>query len=611
MKTLPTRSVYDTYTPPAPQPGYQSYEPVKAQGSNGTAYGAYNTTTATSSPYDPPPASQAASHVQHHGPSYGELYQPAANRSNLQSQSSSYDPPAHTSRNTTEIPASTYTGSLYSPPAAVPPPGIVQHNTLTSPPLPPAPIKSTIDRPKISNAYDPPFPTVSLRRPTRSTVPQFQAQYQTPVEQNTKPPPQIPPPRSTMSYTQHSGADFIPPASVPSNRIQVMTPPNAAHLDESNFIADSFPQQSSEWPTEETTPELSKEINTNWNAGELISSDAEERIVTSKPRSRPTSTKPLSPHRPPSELSPALIPLPDSPSPERNPYAPKKPSSPAPKASVELEPKKSIVSHEVKYDPYAPKITHNIHNNYIPRTSSPLSLSNGHALDIQKPLGPPPKSNLNNSSSAPIPKPLNPASFHSTFALEQDVSRQAESKLVPSDNLNRHFGTQYAPSPSLIGANDPLSRTSARAPVISFGFGGKLVTCFHGMPGLNAGFDVAFSSRTSSELKIRSISKIIPELTQASSYPGPLLSDPGTSSISLVRQNAQTQAKTKKASVISYLSDRITELEQGVGYLGNAEKQRAEDKIVLIKLLKVMVESDGRLLGTCVFTFPNICFFFE
>ncbi|KAF9482773.1 hypothetical protein BDN70DRAFT_800853 [Pholiota conissans] len=160
---------------------------------------------------------------------------------------------------------------------------------------------------------------------------------------------------------------------------------------------------------------------------------------------------------------------------------------------------------------------------------------------------------------------------------------------------------QYAPSPSLVGANDPLSRTSARAPVVTFGFGGKLITCFHGMPGLNTGFDVAFSSRTTSELKIRILHKTLSEssLTATeSSYPGPLLVDSGTASISLVRPNTATQTRTKKASVLNYLSGRISEIQQGLGYLSGSDGQMAENKLILVKLLNVMVDNNGRLLGT-------------
>ncbi|KAJ7449829.1 Sec23-binding domain of Sec16-domain-containing protein [Mycena latifolia] len=163
--------------------------------------------------------------------------------------------------------------------------------------------------------------------------------------------------------------------------------------------------------------------------------------------------------------------------------------------------------------------------------------------------------------------------------------------------------TAYAPSPSLLGANDPLGRTSSRAPVFSFGFGGKFLTCFHGAS-MNTGFDVALSSRNSTGIHIRQLNKIIPQSAlevSSASFPGPLFSDPGTPTTGLVRTTtASAQSKAKKARLVKYLTDRAEEISQGIGYLhiGSAEGRQAEGKLVLVNLLKILVENDGRLTGT-------------
>lgn len=161
----------------------------------------------------------------------------------------------------------------------------------------------------------------------------------------------------------------------------------------------------------------------------------------------------------------------------------------------------------------------------------------------------------------------------------------------------------YAPSPSLLGTNDPLGRASARVPVLSFGFGGKVVTCFHGAEMSSAGFDVALSSRQSREIHIRSLRELIPQSALEDTtvvYPGPLFGDSGSPAVSLVRPGASTQAKTKKPKVMKYLEDRITELSSVVTYAGAGllERGRSEGKLALFKLLKVMVENDGKLNGT-------------
>jgi hypothetical protein len=139
-------------------------------------------------------------------------------------------------------------------------------------------------------------------------------------------------------------------------------------------------------------------------------------------------------------------------------------------------------------------------------------------------------------------------------------------------------------------------------PVISFGFGGKVVTCFHGADMSSAGFDVALSSRQSREIHVRPLHKLVPQSAledTAVVSPGPLFGDSGSPTVSLVR-GASTQAKTKKARVVKYLEDRISELSNVVAYAntGLFERGGSEGKLALFSLLKGMVENDGKLNGT-------------
>jgi hypothetical protein len=121
---------------------------------------------------------------------------------------------------------------------------------------------------------------------------------------------------------------------------------------------------------------------------------------------------------------------------------------------------------------------------------------------------------------------------------------------------------------------------------------------------MNTGFDVALSSRNSTGITIRQLNKIIPQSAlevSSASFPGPLFSDPGTPTTGLVRTTtASSQSKAKKARLVKYLTDRAEEISQGIGYLhaGSAEGRSAEGKLVLVKLLKVLVENDGKLSGT-------------
>ncbi|KAF9227903.1 hypothetical protein BS17DRAFT_764261 [Gyrodon lividus] len=159
----------------------------------------------------------------------------------------------------------------------------------------------------------------------------------------------------------------------------------------------------------------------------------------------------------------------------------------------------------------------------------------------------------------------------------------------------------YAPSPSLLGSNDPLGRTSSWAPIISFGFGGKMLTCFHDSADLNTGFDVALSSRRTTNVTVRLLHKLLPEYAleaKAAEYPGPLFSDPGSPVANLVRTGT-SQLKTKKVRVIRYLEERAEEMSRGTMYISDdIEKQHLEGKLVLVQLLKLMVENDGVLSGS-------------
>ncbi|KAG6376165.1 Sec23-binding domain of Sec16-domain-containing protein [Boletus reticuloceps] len=217
------------------------------------------------------------------------------------------------------------------------------------------------------------------------------------------------------------------------------------------------------------------------------------------------------------------------------------------------------------------------------------SASNGSTLSSQGVLNPvPPRKEYGLGFGPHIAEP-SLYSSQSHQSVEQDIC------------LSRAIRPPYAPSPSLLGSNDPLGRTSSRAPVISFGFGGKLLTCFHSSADPNTGFDVALSSRRTTNVTIRVLHQLLPDYmpeTKATEFPGPLFSDLGTPVTGLVRTGT-SQAKTKKARVIKYLEERAEELLRGTMYTSNnIERQRLEGKLILAQLLKIMVENDGSLSGS-------------
>lgn len=198
---------------------------------------------------------------------------------------------------------------------------------------------------------------------------------------------------------------------------------------------------------------------------------------------------------------------------------------------------------------------------------------------------------------------LSHGGFALPHAFAEDTVTNSPVSAAQVLTLNTATRAQYAPSPSLLGSNDPLGRTAVRVPLVTFGFGGKMITCFHGSSTLHTGFDIAMSSRASTTIHMRSLQAVIPQSaieTSTAPFPGPLFADPGTPTTTLVRTGTSAQVKAKKAKVIQYLADRAEEISRGIGYLhqGSVERFKAEAKRVLVNLLKVMVENDGRLSGT-------------
>ena len=248
--------------------------------------------------------------------------------------------------------------------------------------------------------------------------------------------------------------------------------------------------------------------------------------------------------------------------------------------------------HLPSYDPYAPaRNTESFSSMARDRSMSNSSLVSSHSSATSDRYTP----SRHGQNLVEVPSS---ASLHQISRLPaHDTDRSHAQTLV----LPPQTHAPYAPSPSLLGSNDPLGRTSSRAPVVSFGFGGRLVLCFHGSNTLNTGFDIALSSRQTTGIQMRPLHAAIPESALdhiSTSFPGPLFCDPG-SSTGLVRAAVATQSKMNKTKVIEYLEGRAEEITRGLGYLsqGSPERRQAEGKLILVKLLRVLLEHDGHLSG--------------
>lgn len=550
---------------------------------------------------------------------------PVLNRPKL---ANAYDPPIPSSRSSrrgvsgSARPISAY-GSYSQAPAPTPPPPLPTGGQFTSsgyalPPPPPGPAS-----PMLNATGHPPAPYYGSGPPSVGLPP--------------------PPPRPLSSaYTpvgdaQHSGTTasydsvvqggyFPAPAVVersssPAKLERSSSPAKSSglrsHANSHSSQTSGHPGDASFFPSPPTTNQF--DVQRSSSPGSLSTRSAASpgpytngSAVSSPPTSIPDRTaSPASVHSLERTRSPPTL--------SANPYLPNAATQRAPSPL-----RKSTLN---SYDPPNPTL---VTNGHVVETTgqglSPLSSGLHNSQSQYQPGAKPPSLARNRSASsgsiystASSPEqPYAPSHYgHGTQKRSETdyggyTSRynyNAPEETSPYDNPAQEIimkpvqATAYAPSPSLLGANDPLGRTSSRAPVFSFGFGGKFLTCFHGAS-MNTGFDVALSSRNSTGITIRQLNKIIPQSAlevSSASFPGPLFSDPGTPTTGLVRTTtASSQSKAKKARLVKYLTDRAEEISQGIGYLhaGSAEGRSAEGKLVLVKLLKVLVENDGKLSGT-------------
>ncbi|QRW27675.1 COPII coat assembly protein Sec-16 [Rhizoctonia solani] len=347
-----------------------------------------------------------------------------------------------------------------------------------------------------------------------------------------------------------------------------------------------------------------------------------------KPTDAPAPPKPVDSYAPP----------------PKDPYAPPNQPSPTPNAAITRPPptrngstlsrKSSLASigeFSVAKDPYAPLVASKdpyappaAKDPYAPSAvnASPYAPSRAMAQEIKRP-----------SSTAydpPMPAVL-PAQHASSYtpgvptemyAPRRDSRAKEQSDQSDYEGANGYTsrynypstdpyqpggksGTPAAYQPTS-GGVDPLGRHDSRAPIISFGFGGRLVTAFPGLSELTGGFDVSLG-RKAPPLQVRTLHKIVPESaveTSSAVFPGPLFSDPGSPTKGLVNVAVGgSGAKTKKAAVLKYLGERAEEIERGLGYLavdaGNApgpsERSKSEGKLVLVNLLRLWWKMMGSL----------------
>ena len=179
----------------------------------------------------------------------------------------------------------------------------------------------------------------------------------------------------------------------------------------------------------------------------------------------------------------------------------------------------------------------------------------------------------------PVPRP---SSVHGPMSPGSiaPVSVQA-----PLSSRPRGFSQNLKMVPPTDGReNDPLQRWKG-APVAFWGVGGTMVTSFpKDIPRYGIGQALPMITRSPGEVKIKSIKDTDPLEERLAKFPGPL------------------KGKSKKKETISWLSTGIEELEKNLPSPSfqtqiSHEHKRAEERVLLWKILRLFVEYDGVLEG--------------
>ncbi|GAA5877576.1 hypothetical protein JCM8547_007735 [Rhodosporidiobolus lusitaniae] len=166
------------------------------------------------------------------------------------------------------------------------------------------------------------------------------------------------------------------------------------------------------------------------------------------------------------------------------------------------------------------------------------------------------------------------------------------------------------------GESADLGLERRTAPVVSFGLGGRMVVVFpsNGQPGYSVDSANPYAAagagqqqhNSPSAVHIRKLVDILPPSTaneeSATPFPGPIFLDGG-----------KANAGKKRKEAVAWLTSRIAEVEQEVQYAKGAvppglasggeqeaqeRRRKAETKLLLLKLVNVMIDNEGKLTGS-------------
>lgn len=253
---------------------------------------------------------------------------------------------------------------------------------------------------------------------------------------------------------------------------------------------------------------------------------------------------------------------------------------------------------------YAPLSNTPSDSSYAMNTPEPDQSSSDGSTSFQQPQdvrgnalrplnhGPPQRSQTQSPGTARY-RPEVPTSSQIPYQRPASVSHQASSPsaetgsqvVSPPRPRGRTFSnTLDYIKPSDGREMDHLERWKG-CPIFSFGFGGSIVTSFpKQVPRYAAGQSTPMIKCRPGEVKVQD-AKIFPLTEDIAAFPGPL------------------KSKSKKKDVLEWLQTRISSLENGTSEPSSRAslpdpRKRHEEKILLWKIVRVLVEHDGAVDGS-------------
>lgn len=226
----------------------------------------------------------------------------------------------------------------------------------------------------------------------------------------------------------------------------------------------------------------------------------------------------------------------------------------------------------------------------IPSASPAPALQNG-PMSIDGPFSPPRRSRTQSPGqqtlggprlSVPSIDPLQrPASVNGPGSPTQLPNIYSPPSTIHARGLSEQL--EFIP-PSDGQQLDPLERWKG-APIVNFGFGGVVLSCFpKHIPRYTAGQVTPKIKSSPGEVKLNKLNDWVSRPESVVRYPGPL------------------KAKSKKKDVLAWLSSKIAAFENeglsDTAQLHPEPYKRQEEKVLLWKIVRVLVENDGTLEGS-------------